>query len=214
MFKFLLHIKTNLKLLSRISFLGKEKISFLIVGSIGFIFLYVLCWKTNLYLNEISSSLLIISGLYYHGFESKNSFNSFHYFPIYIDQNQSLINGLKYRMLLILIICSPFIFSIQHINFFESVIFITTIGIFNSLVYLLSDLALLNKGFFYLFRFLTLSPIFFIDLSEIWSEESIQSIFISSENVNIVLLGQLFIFFILFIGAYFTHRKKFYDRLI
>jgi hypothetical protein len=214
MSKFLVHIRFNLILLYRISFRGKEKVSFLAIGSLGYIFLYLLCYKTDLSINEISSCFLIIGGIFYHGFQESNSFKSFHLFPFYIDKSKSLMHGFGFRLLSILIICIPFIFCFQTVNVFSVTIFFCSIFIFTFLLYILSDLSIVNKGIFYLFRFLAILPIIFIDLSSIRSKEQDLFQLVLMKNSNKILIIQLIILLLLSFIFYFYHRKYFYERII
>ena len=207
-------MKLNLKLLRRVSFMGKEKLSFLLLLVPAYLLLLLFCFNSNNPMNELFVSFLVIGGLNYHSLEATSSLRSHYLFPFFISKRKAGLYGILGEIATKFLLVLPFVFLSLSNGLTFVLEFIISAIAFITVLYLLCDLSGINKMYTNLFRVVTIAPIALIDFASIFiSEENfIETYF--KKNYDELMFNSAIVLIIVLIVVFVIHEKIFYRKII
>jgi|GEM_PF-4933717 len=203
-----------MKLLSRVSFLGKGKLSFLFLLIPIYLVLLFFCYKSDNPMNELFVSFLVIGGFNYHGLEDISSLRTNHLYPFFMSKVKASLYGVFGEVALKLLLISPFVpIALPQEPSFV-LCFIVSVIAFTSILYLLCDLSGVNKMYLNMFRVITLVPIALLDFSSLFDskENIIEAYFV--QNHVALMYSTTIVLIIILAFVFATHYKVFFGKII
>jgi len=208
-------LKYNLILYWRTSYFLNKNIKFILILIPVYLYLIYKTFIINNVFAYMASIFLVIGIFSFQSIKDGSFMRSSYLIPLLLNKSSSFIYGLFSEMFIKILIVLPFIIFVLQSSFSLFIYCLLSTVLFILIIYLLSELSLINKVFLTIYNLFTVLPIFFITLlgiDRLGLENS--KVFSYLENhasgiFNRILLCEVIIVFILVI----LYKKKYYNLI-